>query len=107
MSKISREMTVYSLRELFDLVEEYFITHPERDGREHVDTNSPAQTYHEGAVDFLRWLGNGKEFLYEQETYEDMHVEDLEFLLSIGAADNLFRKLDGDEEENCERDETY
>jgi len=98
--------TSYTTQELFLLAEEYYNAHPEGDGREHVESNSPAQTYHSGVVDFLQWLANGKKFLYEPETYEDMDIEDLTWMLQIGAAENLLRDLDREEEKLREMGET-
>lgn len=89
----------YTVQELLVLVEEYFRSHPESDGRDHVESTSPAETYHEGAVDFLQWLVNNKQFLYEPETLEDIADEDVEWMQMIGAADALFITFDKEEKE--------
>ena len=87
----------HTTQELFVLLEEYHITHPEQDAREGmVGAASPADTYYLGAVDFLQWLANGKQFLYQSDSLLDLTDEEF---------DAMF--LDLEEEENCQRDETY
>lgn len=81
---------LHTIPELFVLLEEYHNTHPEQDPREGVVcSESPANAYYLGAVDFLQWLANGQEFLYEPETHEDIDSEDWNFLASMGAVDQV------------------
>ena len=94
---------MYTIQELFALVDEYFDTHPENDERDDFEGDSPAGTAYEGALDFVHWLAAGKRFLWnEVETYEDLTEEDLLFL-----QDQALSLLDAEEEENIQRDETY
>ncbi len=98
------EENVYTFNELLILTEEYRSTHPEQDNYEGcIDAGSPAETYYLGAVDFLQWLKNEKQFVYEPETYEDIAEEDL-WMFRVSAADSLMKGLDQGEEENIQRD---
>ena len=109
---------LYTIKDLFILAEEYHTSHPEQDVREGVIwAESPADSYYLGVVDFLQWLANGKQFLYEPETYEDIDDEEFQWMANVLA--NAYRPplgvlnpliegpLDQEEEDNLDRDETY
>lgn len=82
----------HSVEELLQVAEEYYEDHPEGDHKDHVVSTSQAQIYHEGVIDFLQWLVNGKRFLYDYK------------VTGLAAFEEL---SDREEEENIQRDETY
>ena len=86
----------YSPQELFILIEEYYDEHPEKDDKHGAVSGSPAEVYKAGAIDFIQWLANEKQFLYQSDSLLDLTDEEF---------DEMF--LDLEEEENCQRDETY